>query len=265
MRVLKQLESCGSLRRWRQTAGFTLFEAAFAPNACAPVHRHETARICVISEGGASEVGEHRRTELDRGTVIFWRPGATHADAFSMRANTTLHIDLSPERLAELDAVFPHDSWATPIDRLEVSLSTLRRQFDDDSKGSDLLVEGMVLELIGRAMRVRGGSVPPLFLQMAERYIRQHLTEAIGPADVADAVRVARRTLSEQFKQHFGLGISAFVRRLRLEEAARALRESDRTITEIASMLHFSDQSHLVREFKRMHGETPARFRQRNR
>lgn len=75
-----------------------------------------------------------------------------------------------------------------------------------------------------------------------------------------------------------GLGVTAFTdwcRRLtgrsprwyllqeRLELARRLLRESTRTVTEIALQTGFSSSQHFSTSFKRLYGQTPSEFRER--
>jgi AraC family transcriptional regulator len=56
---------------------------------------------------------------------------------------------------------------------------------------------------------------------------------------------------------------AAFVRRLRLERAARALRSGRRSIASIARQCGFTDVAPFYRAFRARFGETPAEFRRR--
>ncbi|HBM56940.1 MAG TPA: AraC family transcriptional regulator, partial [Acidimicrobiaceae bacterium] len=47
----------------------------------------------------------------------------------------------------------------------------------------------------------------------------------------------------------------------RVDRAAGLLVDTDRPIAEIAAECGFSDQANLTRQFGRLIGETPARFR----
>ena len=63
------------------------------------------------------------------------------------------------------------------------------------------------------------------------------------------------------FKQVAGLTLVTYLNHVRLANAARMLRETDRTIAEIASATGFSDQSYFDKRFKRAFGRTPKAFR----
>ncbi|HET6312368.1 MAG TPA: helix-turn-helix transcriptional regulator, partial [Chloroflexia bacterium] len=68
--------------------------------------------------------------------------------------------------------------------------------------------------------------------------------------------------LARAFRLHFGETPGQYVRRLRLDWSATQLATTDLSITELASMAGFADQSHFTRVFKSHTGFTPAQYRQ---
>ena len=65
---------------------------------------------------------------------------------------------------------------------------------------------------------------------------------------------VHRAHLVRAFRARFGISVGAYVRRERIRWAARALRNSDAPIAEIALQAGFADQSHFTRTFVTPHG-----------
>jgi len=63
------------------------------------------------------------------------------------------------------------------------------------------------------------------------------------------------------FKQVAGMTLVAYLNHVRLANAARLLRETDRSIADIADAAGFSDQSYFDKRFKRAFGRTPKEFR----
>jgi len=63
------------------------------------------------------------------------------------------------------------------------------------------------------------------------------------------------------FKQVAGMTLVTYLNHVRLANAARLLRETDRAIADIASATGFSDQSYFDKRFKRAFGRTPKEFR----
>ena len=63
------------------------------------------------------------------------------------------------------------------------------------------------------------------------------------------------------FKQVAGMTLLAYLNRVRIARAARLLRETNRSVADIAAETGFSDQSYFDRRFKRALGRTPKEFR----
>lgn len=85
-------------------------------------------------------------------------------------------------------------------------------------------------------------------------------------AAVNDVLFVGDRQMQRLFKSHLGLTPKAYFKLMRFREAydrSRATRTVD--WIGLASLLGFSDQAHLIREFKRYSGATPQAFLQQSR
>ena len=71
--------------------------------------------------------------------------------------------------------------------------------------------------------------------------------------------------MARVFRQHCGVTLGEYVRKLRVDFAARQLISTDEPLTGIAFAAGFSDQSHFTRTFKRQTGMTPDAFRRNSR
>ncbi|MBF4505458.1 chromate resistance protein [Flavobacterium sp. JLP] len=68
--------------------------------------------------------------------------------------------------------------------------------------------------------------------------------------------------LSREFSKYFeDLNFGEYVRKLRIEKAINLIQNSTYTLTEIAYMTGFSDQSHFTRIFKLHTGNNPSSYR----
>jgi len=72
---------------------------------------------------------------------------------------------------------------------------------------------------------------------------------------------VPDRELSKAVNKVTGVNVSQFVNQVRLEEAARLLRETDDPVTRIQEQVGFLTRSNFYREFRKSHGEAPGTFR----
>jgi AraC family transcriptional regulator len=95
-------------------------------------------------------------------------------------------------------------------------------------------------------------------LQKIRDYIFAHLAE---PIEVGDLARLAGRSafhFSRVFARSVGMTPHRYVVHLRLRTALRHIRDGRMSLAEIAADTGFSDQSHLSRWVRRVHGVSPS-------
>lgn len=84
-------------------------------------------------------------------------------------------------------------------------------------------------------------------------------------AALATRAGLGLRTLQRRFKERVGLAPKTVILRFRLIEAAERLVRGDASSSELAAELGYADQSHFVRAFRDLIGETPESYAQANR
>jgi AraC-like DNA-binding protein len=67
--------------------------------------------------------------------------------------------------------------------------------------------------------------------------------------------------LSNLFSKQTGQTIQQFIIHHKIERAKQLLLETDKTLTEISFILHYSSVAHLSNQFKKVTGMTPSDFR----
>lgn len=100
-------------------------------------------------------------------------------------------------------------------------------------------------------------------LQLVIDYIHDYLSRDLRLTDIAAVVGVSQSHFSRLFKQSMGLTPYQYVIQCRVERARLLFQRGDFTITQIALLVGFADQSHLTYHFKRLVGVTPKQFLQR--
>lgn len=79
---------------------------------------------------------------------------------------------------------------------------------------------------------------------------------------ISDELALNPSYLSREFSKYFDdLNFGDYVRQKRIEKAISLMEESDYSLTEIAYLTGFSDQSHFTRTFKLITGRNPLSFR----
>jgi AraC family transcriptional regulator len=236
----------------------------YSPHAKLPRHVHGEAKILCVLAGGFVEVQGRHRFECSRGMMLLRGPGEPHSNDCGPRGADCLAITLSGERLSSdrlLASVFAEPRMyrrapAHAAMRIDVELSR-------GDPAAALTVEGLALELLAAAIRGKNPKTRaiPKSVRDAHAAFEAEFTTPIRVADVAALVGVHPVYLARAFRAYFGYSPSELVRLRRLEHAARALRETTRSVSQIALDSGFASPSHFSTGFARHMGLTPSAYR----
>ena len=100
-----------------------------------------------------------------------------------------------------------------------------------------------------------------LAVQSMQDYILEHLTEEITLTDLAETAHFSPWYAHRLFKELTGIPPAEYIRKLRLSEAAKRLKNGKRRITDIAMTLGFESIDGFTRSFFREFGMTPSKYR----
>lgn len=92
-------------------------------------------------------------------------------------------------------------------------------------------------------------------------HINRHYAEPIGLADLAKVASLSISQFERRFRIVFEQTPSRFLIRYRLTRASHILMHSDNTVSQIAQDVGFYDHSHFTREFQKLFGMAPGRYR----
>ena len=105
------------------------------------------------------------------------------------------------------------------------------------------------------------GGLPIRLLRKVEDHVRAHLAEEIPVETLAEVVELSPFHFSRVFKQATGMTPLQFVTRERVTRAQQLIRETSRTLIEVALEVGYSSPSHFAKIFHRVTGVTPTHFR----
>jgi AraC-like DNA-binding protein len=100
--------------------------------------------------------------------------------------------------------------------------------------------------------------------QLMERIIKSvndHLSDSdFGVDTICQDAGISRAHLHRKMKEMTGLPITEFIRNIRLEQAARLLREQKLNITQVAYTVGFSNLGYFSTMFRKHFGVAPRDF-----
>lgn len=92
-------------------------------------------------------------------------------------------------------------------------------------------------------------------------YMEAHLEEDISVQDVSDTVHISGHIFGKGFGVMTGYSISEYIRGRRLYLAALALRDTDKSVLDIALDACYDTPESFSKAFTRFHGNTPSAVR----
>jgi AraC family transcriptional regulator len=138
------------------------------------------------------------------------------------------------------------------------------------SNGGGLYIESLTNVLAVHLLRrsasqsrpaVYPGGLPQRQLRQVLAYIHEHLDHKITLADLAGLIGMSQFHFSHLFKQTMGIPPHQYLLQQRVERAKQLLRQTDRSITDIALECGFNSHSHLSQQFRHLTSMTPTTYR----
>ncbi len=257
----------GQTLRSRTIASFELSERIYSPGYQTPKHTHKQALFCFVLDGCYTETYGKKTRECRSSTLLFHPPEELHAERFHETGGRSFIVELAPAWLSLMQEQLPavEDSSDFHGGPFELMGRKLYREFSNADEASPLIIEGMMMEMLGEALRfsaTRPGRSSPRWLQQARELLHARFAENLTLADVARDVGVHPVHLAQTFHKTYQETVGDYVRKLRIEYACHELATSSRPIVDIALAAGFCDQSHFTRTFKRSIGAAPSRYRE---
>lgn len=125
--------------------------------------------------------------------------------------------------------------------------------------------EGEIIGIMGMLQSQSGHVVettPIGPIAAAVARIRADFAKPLGLQELARAASLSPRQFQRKFRETLGLSPRELLIKTRVLAASRALRESGKSLAEIALTCGFCDQSSFTQHFRKHTGLSPARFRE---
>ena len=109
--------------------------------------------------------------------------------------------------------------------------------------------------------RAGSPSLPGYKLKRVTDWMAQHIAEDLNLDQLAAQVGLSKFHFDRLFKRALGLSPSGYQIDLRMNEARRLLRETTKSILDIALDVGYTNPSHFAKLFRRENGLTPSEYR----
>lgn len=233
-------------------------------------------------------LGAHGRSRIRSGRHVYdlmLAPGQVDVFAAGFRMDhgwwdctpgEVLAVEIDPERVRlfmhdEAVKIDPGTRLSTRDTVLERILACIRAEVDDGCRSGRLCAEGLSLALLSRlGAHYATVDEPTRSTRRLSRnqlartvdYIDAHLGTDLSVATLAEQLAMSPYTFSRLFKTTLDATPHQFVLSRRLERA-EILLGGELSLSEIAFVVGFANQSHFTEVFRQRTGRTPAQARRR--
>jgi YesN/AraC family two-component response regulator len=102
----------------------------------------------------------------------------------------------------------------------------------------------------------------PEWVKELRQIIQDQVDTNLNLTDISKGLDINPSYLSREFSKHFNnLSFGEYIRKLRIEKAIELIKLTKYSLTEIAYLTGFSDQSHFTRIFKQHAGQSPSAYK----
>jgi len=250
-----------------------------SPQMAFPEHVHEFDELVVARSGSGMNYIDGTPAPICRGSVFYVRAKQTHfIDQLDDLHLTNVLIlpsrfkHVSQETVAHLlakntgGAGEPYVIAGSTLKRVESLLNRISDETEHRIEYSDSLIELLLCQLLIELWRGQPDEKSPREEKDARltkllRHLNSHCDEEIDWEQLATRFEIPLRTLSRKIADLTGMPPNSYLLRLRLCRAMRMLKETDKTVTEIAFACGFNDSNYFTSRFHREIGTTPLKYR----
>jgi AraC family transcriptional regulator len=155
------------------------------------------------------------------------------------------------------DLVLLRDSFAE-----QLAKALIEQRDAADRKFAHCVAETLAMHVARHeSPRTKVNALPKWRLRRVEEYVKEHFDRCISLSDLARVAGLSRMHFAAQFRTATGYRPREYLLHQRIEHAKSLLSNSETPLAEVALAVGFCTQAHFSTVFKRITGETPARWR----
>ena len=239
------------------------------------MHHHDMYQIEFVSQGEGTLKLNNKEYPAKRGLMYAVRLRDYHS--FENVSDTlTVHriilpLKCMPEKMSygmlksKVDIITHLDEEpARHIENLFLMLESRREALlNNEIYIQEWLINIIITEFFERAAyRPSDVYVPDeAKVEKVMLYIEDNFRKKLTIADVAEQFRMNPNYLNRIFKEQKGMTLYAAVKNTRLEYSKKLLTDTELPIAEVSKTCGYSDTANFLRDFKKLTGVSPLKFR----
>lgn len=274
---------------WFHEDGFPIVVERRDPQEPFGLHCHEFSEIVIITGGKGLHITGEDSYELSVGDTFVIGGDRPH-DYLNMDQLSLVNILFDPNEfpmsMADLQSLpgfhalftlepawrkrhqFTSRLQLTPVELVESLrlVDDLECELNERKPGFGAMATAAMLQLITFLSRCYSLSRNPKSKRLLRigdsiSHLQRNLAQPISLDELVEISGMSRRNFIRTFEDTMGTSPINYLIELRIREASRLLRTTDRPITEIAFEVGFSDSNYFSRQFRNAVGLSPREYR----
>lgn len=224
-------------------------------------HAHDTVHVAVVLTGGFAEREGSGWRDMTPG-LLRVSAAASHDLAFGSHTTSCLVIEAESQLAVPTLEALARPQFLSLDPWLHQLVHRIAEGHRHDAGDATLRLSSLCTEMFAQLERRLDGRKAPPPPWLAQ--VRERLHDARGMVSVSELARgaqVHRVHLARAFRDHFGVPITVYARRIQLDTAQQLLLTSALPLSQVAAVAGFADQSHLTRAMRATLGWTPGSVR----
>lgn len=136
-------------------------------------------------------------------------------------------------------------------------------KYHQNEKHTQNAVEHLLIAVFEKYLQQKSSAKRiPTWVKELKEVIQDQIDTSITLKQLSKDLAINPAYLSREFSKYFNdLSFGEYIRKLRIEKAIEYLGNSKHSLTKIAYLTGFSDQSHFTRIFRKHTGQNPSAYR----
>lgn len=263
MKILSKGEYYGSMNFEQEINGIMLSEYQYSASKTA-WHYHENPYLMYVLGGNLFDINKKQKTNCSPGHLIFHNWDEPHFNEKHSSDARGFHIEFERNWFKEkqLDVSLWEGSQLIENPKSHHLVAKIYFEFKCQDIYSNVSIEILLFQLCEsiESEKISTSTNEPLWMNTLRDMLHQnHKTLSLNY--LSNVLGIHPAHLSRAIPKYLKTTLGDYIRQQKIKIAITHLLNSKLSLTEIAYVAGFSDQSHFIRVFKIYIGMTPSQFR----
>lgn len=227
-------------------------------------HFHENPYFMYVLQGSVDDINKKEKRTCGRGSLIFHNWQESHYNSKKTEHARGFHVEFDRKWFSEkkIDIDLWEGSHLLHQPAIHHLLGKLYVEFKTQDVYSQVSIELLLLQIcesIQNHQELAQKKTPPWLDRLKELLLES--PEELHLDSLAEKLGVHPVHLSRSIPKYLSTTLGEYIRSNKIKQALGYMLNPDYSLTEIAYICGFSDQSHFTKTFKFYFHKTPKAFR----